>query len=368
MSRDSLFYQCSNELQPLLNASLNADLTEVKRICNAKQRENLLSDVGEATIGHSSIKRTGTVLQMALYSGDETMAEFLKGVMDAKEFKQQVETVFGQDYQAFLKKQQVEAKELCSELESTLNVIIDPAVNDPVNHIKDNVEKLRDPLKQFKIKLERYVKENSVHNPYILRCLFEFYDKYFMSFGGVIFHSPDRSSQFYYDLTRAIQPAMSMISIQAIGLIQKYSSACWLRHYAYSIGYLSYDLHLFSDDAKKLQNFMQNGQSFLIRFYSKKDFNKERQKDIRQLDGLGTDSFIDIFGDVCHGDGAYGTPSDGLSLLATFPSDSLIMRSCHCSWTENLDKILLIKNQLMLQINNKQTLPAAISVPGAPHA
>lgn len=255
--QNSLFsenYEKSYEIVCLLDAALNADLAVVERILrNSKNPQAMLCVKENATITHLNIERTGTPLQMALYGHDEEMVAAIKRHMDPAEFQRQWEAVFGPDYNAFLERQEAEAKQLCSELESAFKAASATDVTNALKRVANTTSALQDALNRFKDNLERYVRENKVHNPYILQRLFEIYD-----------------TPTFDDWNKDC-----LISQQAIGVTQKISSPRWLQHLSQGI----YDLAQNNEPARR---------SFALR-------DSQPQLDIRSLDRLGVDSCIHIF-------------------------------------------------------------------------
>lgn len=211
-----------HSFHPLLNASLNADLNTVERHINATNPRDLpivlstKSTVAINHLNHLNIQRTGKPLQMALYSGDEDVVAYLKAKMDPKEFEGQSKEVFREAlllsgkctktlddrnapalnyYNAMNEGQSIEARILCSGLETTVS---------------------EESVAQFHEKLIDYVKNHPVHNPYILHRLYEIYESL-----------PDNYNQD------------CLFSQKAIGLAHALSPARWLQHYARGIYYLS---------------------------------------------------------------------------------------------------------------------------------
>ena len=249
----SCFYEY--KLKCLLNATLNADLETVNRILEKskpEQRHILLSAVGRATITHLNIERTGTPLQMALYGHDEEMAAAIKSHMDPAEFQRQWEAVFGPNYYIFLARQQHDANNLCGELYVEIHAASPLDVINARNRVANTTSKLQNTLNRFKDKLELYVRENRVHNPYILQHLFEIYD-----------------SPTFNDWNKDC-----LLSQQAIGVAQKLSSLRWLQHWSQGIYYLAEN----NEPARR---------SFDLR-------DSLPAVDIRSLDQLGVDSCIHI--------------------------------------------------------------------------
>ena len=257
----SYFYKY--KLQCLLNAALNADLETVNRILEKtkpEQRHILLSAVGCATITHLNIERTGTPLQMALYGHDEEMAAAIKSHMDPAEFQRQWKEVFGPDYNAFLARQQQDANDLCGELGAAFNAMLWAEV-DARDGGANALSRLENTLNSFKDNVERYVRENRVHNPYILQRLFEIYNHPFCG-DDLGWHS--------------------LLSQQAIGVAQKLSSPRWLQHLSQGIYYLE-------------DNNVPARRSFFV-YLS----DSHPALDTRSLDCLGVDFCIHTHGHLGH--------------------------------------------------------------------
>lgn len=262
-------YSFDIKLGSLLNAALNADLETLKNILektHPEKRNILLSAESTATITHLDyldIKRTGTALQMALYSGDEKMVEVIKQYMnDDVEFQRQRIKVFGPDYNAFLEEQKIQAAELCRDLQTAFTNAPAVDITNALNRIPGTTSALQIALNNFQQTLERYVRANPVHNPFILQTLFEIYDRL----------------PFNIDMLR-------LFSQQAIGPTEKLSSAVWLQHLAQGI-------YQIMDQSEPLSR------SFLLR---------DTRSDIRSLAGLGVNCCVDIFGPYWSA-GARGLP------------------------------------------------------------
>ena len=270
-------------LPMLLDAALNADLAIVKAILkNAtdEQRQKLLStqygtDKATTRLGHIDVERTGTPLQMALYGHDEEMAAAIKSHMDPAEFQRQWEAVFGPDYNTFLVRQQQEANKLCGKLDEAFGKASKTHVTNALHRVANTTPSvLQDTLNRFKDDVEQHVRENRVHNPYILQRLFGIYD------------SPTCN-----DWDKGY-----LLSQQAIGVAQKLSSPRWLQHWSQGI----YCLAVNSEPARR---------SFDLR-------DSDPSVDIRSLDRLCVDSCIDMFGQRCSAVGAGVRPL--VSLCAWF--------------------------------------------------
>lgn len=219
------------KLKHLSNASLNADLEIAQRIIEKTDPEKLrilLSTETTAIITHLGIERTGTPLQMALYSHDETMFKTLAAQMTPEIVALQCKKVFSDhgvcSYSALIEKQKVEANALCAEVKmefsNASNAYSAGAPNAYFTKALDcapgTIVTRQDALNRFNINLDQYVRVNPVHNPYILQRLFEIYDEV---------------------VDWEIDPLLSQ---RAIGVAQRLSSARWLQHYACGVYYLAY--------------------------------------------------------------------------------------------------------------------------------
>gem|GEM_PF-5793031 len=250
-ARNTTFFRENIDIpEDVLDAALNGDAHVVWLMLT--QNPNYVSYRGTATITHLDIERTGTLLQMALYSHDEKLVAFIQKYMDPAEFQRQWEEVFGPDYNDFLARQQTEATRLCGELEDAFKAASATDVTNALNRVANTSSALQDALNRFKDNLERYVGESRVHNPYILQRLFEIYDT-------PTFDNWNKDC---------------LLSQQAIGVAQKLSSARWLQHLSQGIFYLG-------------QNELSR-RSFGLR-------DSRRFVDIRSLDRLGVDSCIHLF-------------------------------------------------------------------------
>lgn len=252
-ARNATFFRENIDIpEHVLDAALNGDAHIVWLMLT--QNPNYVSYRGTATITHLGIERTGTLLQMALYSHDEKLAAFIQKYMDPAEFKQQLEAVFGPDYNAFLAGQQIEATRLCGELEDVFKAASATEVTNALDRVANTTSALQNTLNRFKDNLERYVRENKVHNPYILQRLFEIYD----------------TSTF------DVWDKDYLLSQQAIGVAQKLLSPRWLQHFSQGIYYLG------KNNEPALRSFGLRDYAPLV--------------DIRSLDRLGVITCIDIFG------------------------------------------------------------------------
>ncbi len=257
-------YQRRFEIACLLDATLNADPVAVERLFEGKDDsaiKAMLSTSGTAVIAHLGIERTGTPLQMALYSHDEAMFKLLADQMDPAEVQRQCKVIFDRyevaDYNGLIKKLEADANRLCDELEAVFSRASATDITNALNRVPGTTSALQDALNRFNINLDRYVRDNSVHNPYILQRLFEIYDR------------------LPYDWNTEC-----LISQQAIGPAQKLSSTQWLQHYAQGIYYLGKE----SGAETPRREFSCRGSTPAL--------------DVRStavLSRLGVDSCIDIF-------------------------------------------------------------------------
>lgn len=257
-------YQRRFEIACLLDATLNADQAAVERLFEGKDDiaiKAMLSTSGIAVIAHLGIERTGTPLQMALYSHDEAMFKLLADQMDPAEVQRQCKVIFDRyeiaDYNGLTRKLEADANRLCSELEAAFSRASATDITNALNRVPGTTSALQDALNRFNINLDRYVRTNPVHNPYILQRLFEIYDR------------------LPYDWNTEC-----LISQQAIAPAQKLSSAQWLQHYAQGIYYLGKE----SGAEAPRREFSCRGSTHAL--------------DIRSssvLSRLGVDSCIDIF-------------------------------------------------------------------------
>lgn len=223
-------YQRHFEIACLLDAALNADHAAVERILEDKNGKDItaikamLSASGTAVIAHLGIERSGTALQMAFYSHDEAMFKFLADKMDSAEVGRQCNEIFDQygvhDYDGLMRKLEADANDLCSEIEEAFRQATDDDLMNAYNHhsFVGSISALQDVLNRFKEALAQYVETNLVHNPHILQCLVEIDDR--------------------LDLRDKIFEALPL-SIQAIGSVQKLSSARWLQYYAQGLFFLN---------------------------------------------------------------------------------------------------------------------------------
>jgi hypothetical protein len=199
----------------LVNAALNADLKAVIGILektNPTKLDELLRASSTAITTHFGSERTGTALQMALFSGDEAMVKALQPHMNPGEFQRQWIEVFGTDYNAFLERQKNQAVQLCAELEAAFRGATGSDIANAVNPVPETTSELQRTLSRFQQTLEHYVRENPVHNPFILQILFEIYDR------------------LPFDQNKDV-----LFSQQAIWPAEKLSSAAWLQHLAEGI-------------------------------------------------------------------------------------------------------------------------------------
>ncbi len=213
----------------LAYAALNADLDLVKRIienATPKQRMTMLSEVSTTTtqLGRATVTRTGTPLQMAIYTLDEEMVCFFREYMDPKEFKTQWEKVLGTNYQAFIDKQQSEALALFDALQVNLDK---EKLKIRCDNYISNSDKIKITLNQegvddFKEKLEQYVKNTDVHNPFITLVAYKIYKLMGKVPGDGISDDLQRDKWFS----------------GVIGITQSVMSARLLQYYAQGIQYL----------------------------------------------------------------------------------------------------------------------------------
>ena len=264
-------------VKPLLVAALNAveDLQTIKDIVektSPKQLPILLSTSGTAAIEHLKhldIQRTGTPLQMALYSDDEGVVAYLKTVMDPEEFERQSKEVFRnalpaakqieldtlkaptlEYYNAMLIAQKAVAEKLCND------AFLFDAVNNRFTITDASIA-------DFQQKLNSYVKNNPMHNPFILHRLYEIYE-----------NLPGHYAEDCLFSEKALCHAHAL------------SSARWLQHYARGLFYL--------DGATELP----------LRSFDCRDSNPP--VDVRSFipSRLGVDSFVSIFGQAGWGGAA----------------------------------------------------------------
>jgi hypothetical protein len=252
---------CESNLPKLLEYALNADLSNVKAILENVSSElcqQLLSGSGKATthLGRELIDRTGTALQMAIYDHDEEMVEFFKEKMEPAEFQRQCEVVVGADYDAFLIKQKVDATLLYTRLEDAFKSALpnEFTVNKNGYVASTTSKQLPGIIDDFIKKLMDYVKNNPVHNPFILQRVYEIYTHMM----------PIHLERDCY------------FSQKVIGGMQLFLSARWLQHYAQGI----HNLYL-------AENNEVPGRSFICR---------DSRNDIRDLvrSRIGSDSFLSI--------------------------------------------------------------------------
>ncbi|OGT48420.1 MAG: hypothetical protein A3E82_03730 [Gammaproteobacteria bacterium RIFCSPHIGHO2_12_FULL_38_11] len=299
----------------LLDATLNVDRAAVEQILDGEDDATIrvmLSTSGTAVIEHLGIKRTGTALQMAFYSHDEKMFEFLKNKMDPKEVFLQCQKVFDdygvRNYGDLIKKQIAKAQELCGELEREFR----PESPDCVPCVTSSMQ---DALDRFNINLSQYVKANPVHNAYILQCLVEIYE-------NLPFFKANNLE--------------CLISQKAIGLVQKLSSACWLQHNAQGV----YNL-VCGEVAAPSPSFlcvnMRQGANCTSPFPNK----ILPSLDVRShvvLSRLGVDSCIDI----------YGRLSSGPSRIFPFGKSAMFRVYGNLNWrkTASFEKFIQAVQQL----------------------
>jgi hypothetical protein len=252
----------------LVNAALNADLEAVIGILektNPTKHDKLLRASSTAITTHCGSERTGTALQMALFSGDEAIVKALQPHMDPGEFQRQWIEVFGTNYKAFLERQKNQAVQLCAELESAFRGATDSDIANALNRVPETTSELQKTLSRFQEALEHYVRENPVHNPFIMETLLEIYNR----------------------LPAFDSNADELISRQVFGAAQKLSSMQWLQHYVQ--GFCNFDQQeVFSRETPRRKfscRFSYNGLTLT--------------SDVRStsaLSGLGVDFCIDPFG------------------------------------------------------------------------
>lgn len=278
-SKASWFYR-DWKFDYLLNSALNAGFVKKSEETTCQisielmlekmhpdRRKELLSQRGIAAIAHLKIKhqREGTMLQMALYSGDEDIVDYLKTMMDPAEFERQFKEVvrnalssqrrgkldaenapLEKYFEVMQEVQKAEAKTLCNEAFQMR--VVDGKEQFTIND---------ETIATFKEKLESYVRNNPMHNPHILHLLFEIYEK-----------------------LPGVDPEDCLFSQKAIGLAQALLPARWLQHCAQGIYYLGG-----GGDGKTLEPPLR---SFMCR---------NSWVDVRSfIAGLGVDSFLSIFG------------------------------------------------------------------------
>ena len=222
--------KCAKEsVKSLLTAALNAveDLETIKGIVektDPKKLPRLLSTSGTATIKHLKhldIQRTGTPLQMALYGDDEDVIAYLKSVMDPEEFERQSKEVLRN---ALSPEKQIELDALNAPLLDHYNAMriaqAEAARELCHNAFASNVANreftiTNATIADFQRKITNYVKNNPIHNPYILDGLYEIYNK-------LPFDNQEKC----------------LFLQKALGHAQALSPARWLQHYLYGIYYL----------------------------------------------------------------------------------------------------------------------------------
>lgn len=240
-------------IQPVLTAAFNANLDGLKQHLESispAARKQLLSEKGTITIEHlkkryPGITRTGTALQMAIYSDDEEMVAYLKTQMDIDEFHHQCREVFEnaiksttdeiklalkdkiaslqnanattEDYFNVMHKvQQEEAKALCADLGKMFTEVNVNEFAVDVRYIASTTSTtLQSQIDIFKQKILDYVKTHPVHNPYLLQMVYEIY-------ANLPSIHNDLGRDFYF-------------SQKIIGGIQLFLSPRWLQHFTQNI-------------------------------------------------------------------------------------------------------------------------------------
>lgn len=272
----SVTHRINSSLHPLLTACLNAveHLGVIRNIIDEtsqKQRAILLFTPSTANIehlNHLNIQRTGTPLQLALYGGDEDIVAYLKTVMDPEEFERQSKEAFRnalppakqteldalnasalEYYNAMLIAQKAAAEKLCNE------AFAFDADNNRFTITNDTIA-------DFQQKLTDNVKNNTMHNPFILHRLYEIYEK------------------LPYECAKD-----GLFSEKVLGHAHALSSARWLQHYAQGILYLG--------DGGMPEPVLR---SFICR-------DPNPPVDVRSFipSRLGVDSFVSILGWRCSG-------------------------------------------------------------------
>ena len=256
-------------LQPVLKAAFNANLDGLEKpdpsaptgksktqdglkqhleSISPAARKQVLSEKGTIDVEHlkeryPGITRTGTPLQMAIYSDDEEMVAYLKTQMDEDEFHHQCREVFEdainntndeiklalkdkiaslkngnattEDYLNVMREvQQEEAKVLCADLQK---MFTDVNVNDfstDARYVAATTSTaLPNMVDDFiKNKILHYVKTHPIYNPYLLQTVYDIYANLPSSF--------DRDCYFSQKIN---------------GGIQQFLSPRWLQHFTQDI-------------------------------------------------------------------------------------------------------------------------------------
>jgi len=323
--------------QPVLKAAFNANLDGLEKpdpsapsgksktqdglkqhleSISPAARKQLLSEKGTITVEHLNerypgITRTGTALQMAIFSDDEEMVAYLKTQLDEDEFHHQCREVFEdainntndeiklalkdkiaslkngnaitENYLNMLREvQQEEAKVLCADIKT---IFTDPKLNlNDFTHDARYVASttsttLQNQVDVFLQKIFEYVKTHPIHNPYLLQIVYDIYA-----------NLPSLASDFGRDC---------YFSQKIIGGIQQFLSPRWLQH--------------FTQDIEDLGNKkIAPHRSFICRDGS----------DIRNLVSscVGVDSFLSIFAAPAAGvlSGTVRWPRAGRGLVTAY--------------------------------------------------
>ena len=175
-------------------------------------RKQVLSEKGTITVEHlkdryPGITRTGTPLQMAIFSDDEEIVGYLKTQMDIDEFHHQCREVFEdvinnttaeiktilkdkiaslkngnattEDYLNVMREvQQKEAKALCTDLRKMFTDVNanDFAIDVDAHYVASTISTtLPNQVEAFLQKILEYVKTHPIHNPYLLQTLYDIY-------------------------------------------------------------------------------------------------------------------------------------------------------------------------------------------------
>jgi hypothetical protein len=283
ITASNFFNYYAGNLPCLLNASLNADLKTVKRISEKMHldmlRRLLSAEHGTGfaatCLGRITVERTGTPLQMAIYDHDEEMVAFFKEKMDHEEFERQSKDAFRKAlfpkkcaeldcrnaaaleyHQAMQEQQNKDAEKLCAELKDAFKAALPGKFTVDNNYVASTTStQLPETIGAFINRLTDYVKNNPMHNPFILQRVYEIYDCL----------ASDYNRDCYF-------------SQRVIGGVQSFFSARWLQHYAQGINYLT-------------ENNEAPPRSFICRYSSP-------WVDIRHLVGscIGSVAFLSIWG------------------------------------------------------------------------
>ncbi len=203
-----------------------------------------------------------TAFQAALYANDNDMCAMMKIYFEKlhgglEEMRQQFNELFPDGYEAHLKKQNKEAEILLGNTGINENIFKDVSptdVTNALNNIPNTTSILHKKLAEFKnIFVEKYIKKNKAHNPFILEKTYGIYEKNY---------GPWSVDQLH------------LFSQQVIGFIQRYSSKIWQQHYAQGI------YNLVEKNEQQQRSFFLAGTT----------------TDIRSLDKLGFEYCIDVGG------------------------------------------------------------------------